>query len=383
MIRKILSKKEKRWKSVAAVFLTVILSGMLAIAAMASSEEAYRVPDLDGSETGSLTVNLTYVNGSDETGILAGANLHAYQVASVTAEGGSADYQWLAPYDGIDSVQSIQLAGMTADQSNIAAAALKKYIVGNKLTGGSTAVSDSSGKAVFSNLTPGIYLVYRDDADALADQEKQTIDPFLVMVPAIETADGVNTWNFHVTAFPKVGIPRPDDGYEYEPGSVVIKKNVLDADGKEATFPDKVFYAAVFTKGEDGSYTLVKDVMLKQNGTAVIKDLKVGAYYLFETTREGNMVDTDSFEFEITGNGQILQIGSGDEVNAELTNKKKAQEKETEKKTTTTGSTTSSGRSSTAVKTGDETPILKYVSMLAVAVVVLAAVLVIRRRKTR
>lgn len=382
MIRKILSKKEAHRRSIAAVFLTVILSGLLSIWAMASSEEAYRVPDLTGNERGTLTVNLTYVNGNEETGILSGATLHAYQVADVTASGGSANYQWCSPYDGIDSVNAVKLEGMTADQSNIAAEAIKKYIVDSKITGGKMAVSDDNGKAVFSDLTPGIYLVYRDDADVLADQEKETINPFLVMVPAIESADGGNRWNFQVSAFPKVGIPRPSDGHDIELGSVIISKKVLNTDGEETVFSDKVFYAGVFTKETDGSYTLVKDTLLKQNGTAVIKDLKVGTYYLFETTKDGTLVDTDSFAFEITGNGQIIQLGSGDEITVTLTNREKEQETETEKKTTTSRTTTGTTRTGTAVKTGDETPIVFYAVMLAGAAVAAAGML-IRRRKIR
>lgn len=389
MIKKILNRKESRWKSLAVTCLTFLMFAMLSTGVMATSDtsgEANRVPDLDPGVTGTLTVNLTYVkdaDGSQETGILAGANLLAYQVADLTVSGGSTDYQWLEPYGSIEAVKAISLAGMTASDSDTAANAIKEYVVANNVSGAATATSNSEGKAVFSGLTPGIYMVYRNDADTLATQEKQTINPFLVMVPGISTKEGVNTWNYDVEAFPKVGIPRPDDGGLVDLGSVTIQKEVLDANGNTTTFNDKQFYAAVFTKSDSGDYTLVKSTQLQQNGSATISDLEVGTYYLFETNKDGSLINTSSFGFEITGNGQIVQIGSGDEVNVKLTNKEKEHSSQTETDSTNGSSGGSSSRSSNSVKTGDETPIAMYVSLLAAALIAVTAVLVIRRKRER
>lgn len=381
MIKKILNKKESRWKTLVVICLTFLVFAVLSTGVMATSNtsgEENRVPALDPGSTATLTVNLTCVKdagGQEETGILAGANLFAYQVADLTVNGGSADYQWRAPYDSIEAIKATSLAGMTASDSTTAANVIKDYIDANGVNGAVTATSNHEGKAVFSGLTPGIYMVCRNEADTLFSQEKETINPFLVMVPGVNTTNGVNTWDYNVEAFPKVGIPRPDDGGLIDLGSVIIQKEVLDVNGNTTTFNDKQFYAAVFTRSDSGDYTMVKSTRLQQNGSVTIRDLEVGTYYLFETNKDGSQINTNSFGFEITGNGQIVQIGSGDEVKVKLTNKEKEHTSQTGTKTT------GSSRSTNAAKTGDDTDMMIYWLFLGVAVLAGCMAAVYKKKK--
>ena len=176
----------------------------------------------------------------------------------------------------------------------------------------------------------------------------------------------------------------PGEGGDIDLGSVTIEKSVLNAAGKTITADGTTFYAGVFTKNQDGTYTLVKSATLEQNGKVTIKDLTVGTYYLFETTKQGDRINEADFAFEITGNGQEFQIKSDENTDVKLVNKEKEtveSEEETEKESEV--ATETKTKKTTTVKTGDTTPIALYVGLLAAAAVLIALIVFLRKRKNK
>lgn len=176
----------------------------------------------------------------------------------------------------------------------------------------------------------------------------------------------------------------PGEGGDIDLGSVTIEKFVLNAAGKTITADGTTFYAGVFTKNQDGTYTLVKSATLEQNGKVTIKDLTVGTYYLFETTKQGDRINEADFAFEITGNGQEFQIKSDENTDVKLVNKEKEtveSEEETEKESEV--ETETKTKKTTTVKTGDTTPIALYVGLLAAAAVLIALIVFLRKRKNK
>ena len=178
----------------------------------------------------------------------------------------------------------------------------------------------------------------------------------------------------------------PGEGGDIDLGSVTIEKSVLNAAGKTITADGTTFYAGVFSKNQDGTYTLVKSATLEQNGKVTIKDLTVGTYYLFETTKQGDRINEADFAFEITGNGQEFQIKSDENTDVKLVNKEKETvETETEKITEKESEveTETKTKKTTTVKTGDTTPIALYVGLLAAAAVLIALIVFLRKRKNK
>ena len=176
----------------------------------------------------------------------------------------------------------------------------------------------------------------------------------------------------------------PGEGGDIDLGSVTIEKSVLNAAGKTITADGTTFYAGVFTKNQDSTYTLVKSATLEQNGKVTIKDLTVGTYYLFETTKQGDRINEADFAFEITGNGQEFQIKSDENTDVKLVNKEKEtveSEEETEKESEV--ETETKTKKTTTVKTGDTTPIALYVGLLAAAAVLIALIVFLRKRKNK
>ena len=176
----------------------------------------------------------------------------------------------------------------------------------------------------------------------------------------------------------------PGEGGDIDLGSVTIEKSVLNAAGKTITADGTTFYAGVFSKNQDGTYTLVKSATLEQNGKVTIKDLTVGTYYLFETTKQGDRINEADFAFEITGNGQEFQIKSDENTDVKLVNKEKEtveSEEETEKESEV--KTETKTKKTTTVKTGDTTPIALYVGLLAAAAVLIALIVFLRKRKNK
>lgn len=171
---------------------------------------------------------------------LAGDGYALTKVASAEIDGTSASVSYVTEraFSGVDrNWAALDGAGLRAAAHEVFAHAEKHGVKPQ-----ATAYADAAGKAVFSSLEPGLYLISRFEV-APANAEF-SCDPALVSVPA--TIDGVLTYAVEVT--PK---------FEHEP---LTPGPGPGEDGKPADpldqLADKVAGALGFAKTSDGMFAL-------------------------------------------------------------------------------------------------------------------------------
>ena len=192
-------------------------------------------------------------------------------------------------------------------------------------------VNASARSVTFSDLAQGTYYVYETDANGnvinLDQQGMHNGSQFMCTVDG-----GSNTVKLDLKAGPKEGAVNLENvffdiptGYSYK-GEININKQVLK--GTTQTTTDDTFYAGVFTKGDDGVYNLFTVVTLVQNDTVTV-EVPLGGedgtepinYYILETDADGNILDLDVFEYEVTGEGTVALSKDNLAGNINLVNK--------------------------------------------------------------
>ena len=192
-------------------------------------------------------------------------------------------------------------------------------------------VNASAGSVTFSDLAQGTYYVYETDANGnvinLDQQSMHNGSQFMCTVDG-----GSNTVKLDLKAGPKEGAVNLENvffdiptGYSYK-GEININKQVLK--GTTQTTTDDTFYAGIFTKGDDGVYNLFMVVPLVQNDTVTV-EVPLGGkdgtepinYYILETDADGNILDLDVFEYEVTGEGTVALSKDNLAGNINLVNK--------------------------------------------------------------
>jgi hypothetical protein len=154
------------------------------------------MPGIDYSKSESLTVVMEYNEGTSTT-LIDGAEIEIIRAASVSVDSnGSVAYSLLSDFAG----NNINFDGMTVAESMKAAEALSKTVDTKKLNMTSV-VTGADGKAVFTDLKAGMYLVREGNKTGNA-VSYTSFKPYLVMVPGVK--DG--QWVYDVTAYPKTEI---------------------------------------------------------------------------------------------------------------------------------------------------------------------------------
>lgn len=175
-----------------------------------------------------------------------------------------------------------------------------------------------------------------------------------------------------------------------------IEKKVLNQNGQQTTTND-TFYASVYKQtgsGDNVENELIQTVQLQQNGKVTVsvpieQDGSKTTVYIEETDADGNTIDPDNFNYEVSGEGNVELSMDTTTGSITLTNKEKGSEEEetssSEEETTSTESTSTEKKNtpkkSKSGKTGDTTPIMTWIIIGAVAAVVIIF-LVVRRRKS-
>lgn len=192
-------------------------------------------------------------------------------------------------------------------------------------------VNASAGSVTFSDLAQGTYYVYETDANGnvvnLDQLSLHNGSQFMCIV------DGdSNVVQLDLKAGPKEGFVNLEnafyelpDGYYYK-GEININKQVLKGDSQTTT--NDTFYAGVFTKDEQGIYNLYQVVELVQNDTVTL-EVPLGGedgtepinYYILETDADGNILDLDVFEYEVTGEGTVTLSKENQTGNINLVNR--------------------------------------------------------------
>ena len=192
-------------------------------------------------------------------------------------------------------------------------------------------VNASAGSVTFSDLAQGTYYVYETDANGnvvnLDQLSLHNGTQFMCIVDG-----GSNVVQLDLKAGPKEGFVNLEnafyklpDGYYYK-GEININKQVLK--GNSQTTTNDTFYAGVFTKDEQGIYNLYQVVELVQNDTVTL-EVPLGGedgtepinYYILETDADGNILDLDVFEYEVTGEGTVTLSKENQTGNINLVNR--------------------------------------------------------------
>jgi len=139
------------------------------------------------SQPSNLTVIMEY---GDIT--LSGINVAVCRVADAREVKGAIVYEAVQAFSGM----GIDFSDMTKEKNIALAASLDAYASANNIEQ-SVNITDNNGKATFSGLAAGLYLVAQKDAET----SEYVVAPYLVALPNLsETGDG---WNYNVTAYPK------------------------------------------------------------------------------------------------------------------------------------------------------------------------------------
>ena len=290
MLRRTSDRQKKILKRVfnalTAVFLAVSLT-----AAGASASEADRMPDLVPGQQGSLKLTLAYKDPNMETENLKtmeGVTVKLAKVADLSVEGGSAEYTMLEPYRST----GISLAGMTASESGEAALRLAAIAGGRDDVKSADAGTD--GMVTFTDLDPGMYLVFQD-AGANTSYRVDAIAAMLLSIPYPVVLSGGNSWQYQVEAQPKTELEGPRDN-----GVITVTKQLFDGDTELVFNPPEntelIFYVGLYTDEactQRAEGTTDQPLRFFNSSTAqtVFENLPTDrTYYIAETDGNGNVV---------------------------------------------------------------------------------------------
>ena len=147
-----------------------------------------------GQEPSTLTVVVKYEDKS-----LDGIEIAVCRVADAKEENGNVIYEATQAFTGAKADFTI----LTKEKSIALAATLDTYASANHVAR-SFKETDSDGKAIFTDLSAGLYLV----AQLESENSEYNIAPYLVASPALREA---GRWDYNVIAYPKTE-PTKKDG---------------------------------------------------------------------------------------------------------------------------------------------------------------------------
>ena len=268
---------------VIALILSVLLAGMPAFA------EENRVPDLESS---ACSVTLTFA-ADNKTYPLSGADFCIDRIADLKVRGGGAVYTLTKDYRDTGAA----FDGMSVEDSDQVARACYEVAKAKQNQGILHATTDQNGTAVFSDLTPGAYLVWEEKAESGTAKDYSLCNPFLVLAPEYDSAAG--SWRYETAAYPKSSVTKKSSGNAGgTPGS---SGGSADAGSITAPVPGKKNGQAV--KGVTRSFTATKEVLL--HGESVDgTEVPAGAYVVYRIRVTNNTGKAQDVEF-----GDSLQGG--------------------------------------------------------------------------
>lgn len=338
--------------------MAVIMTALMSTASFAGERD--RVPDIDPSQSGSLTVRM--IKGSE---CISGAGIEIIQTAELATAGGAAVYTSVSDFDSLD----IDYEGMKASDSLTAAARLDKAADKHGISG-VRKTTDNKGEVLFTGLKPGIYLVRQFSRTGTADKY-DLIRPYLVTVPEVVRSDTGNTWKYDVLSLPKPGITSDPGVVEQDPP---VKKIVTGNPSQDGTFTFRLTAEDITEPMPSGSRGGVKEVTIRGAGTyefGLWKYTEAGIYryritevntgekgYIYDST-EYTLTDTVSYREGKLVLDSVITDDEGSEVSSIIFNNRYSFIE--------------------IIKTGDANLLLLWIAMLAAALV-WAVRIVIRRR---
>lgn len=302
---------------------TAILSAALtlslcAMPAMAADGAAATMPKtstsaIDKNQKGSITIYKRALDSSGNAGTAGDGETMVSPQGAALKDTGFTLYQvmdtntLLAYYNDNTTADQVEVADyFTNYTTNKTAAGLKTaYATAYK----SEVRTDENGKATFTGLPVGMYLVIETKTPQAVTMP---VEPFLVSIPMTRIGDKTTStdnqnqkeWLYDVTVYPKNSIAK---------GTVKLVKQ--GKQGSTTTPLAGVKFTLNKKNDTDDNYTAVKtDVATDTDGKITLDNLTKGRYYLQETGyTDGNdkgyiLNTTGKFYFDIDENGKAVKV---------------------------------------------------------------------------
>lgn len=259
---------------------------------------------VQAAKNGSITI----IDKTYEGKLLENINVQLYKVADFTDNSRSEIVMKDAFKDFELDIDKL----VSSDALEESARLCESFIREHSIKPLATTITDKNGKAVFSDISDGIYLVIQSQVNS--DEYTVTSVPFYVQVPFVDKDGNVN---YQVTTYPKNEVVYPEDMDELS-----VIKIWKDNNNKDKMRPDYIevgLYGngqlketVVLNNLNNWSYTwndLSKDVVWN------VEEIKVPDNYRMTSERNQNHItitnefDSDGDSYEIADTGDKMRIG--------------------------------------------------------------------------
>lgn len=309
-------KLKRLFTAVLSAALTLSLCAMPAMAEGATTAGAMpktSTSTIDKNQKGSITIYKRALDSSGNAGTAGDGETMVSPQGAALKDTGFTLYQvmdtntLLAYYNDNTTADQVDVKDyFTNYAENKTAAGLKTaYATAYK----SEVRTDENGKATFTELPVGMYLVIETKTPQAVTMP---VEPFLVSIPMTRIGDKTTSadnqnqkeWLYDVTVYPKNSIAK---------GTVNLVKQ--GKQGSTTTPLAGVKFTLNKKNDTDDDYTAVKtDVATDTNGKITLDNLAKGRYYLQETGyTDGNdkayiLNTTGKFYFDIDENGKAVKV---------------------------------------------------------------------------
>ena len=309
-------KLKRLFTAILSVALTLSLCAMPAMAEGATTAGAMpktSTSTIDKNQKGSITIHKRALDSSGNAGTAGDGETMVSPQGAALKDTGFTLYQvmdtntLLAYYNDNTTADQVDVKDyFTNYAENKTAAGLKTaYATAYK----SEVRTDENGKATFTELPVGMYLVIETKTPQAVTMP---VEPFLVSIPMTRIGDKTTgadnqnqkEWLYDVTVYPKNNIAK---------GTVRLVKQ--GKQGSTTTPLAGVKFTLNKKNDTDDDYTAVKtDVATDTNGKITLDNLAKGRYYLQETGyTDGNdkgyiLNTTGKFYFDIDENGKAVKV---------------------------------------------------------------------------
>lgn len=308
-------KLKRLFTAILSAALTLSLCAMPAMAAdgAAATMPKTSTSTIDKNQKGSITIYKRALDSSGNAGTAGDGETMASPQGAALKDTGFTLYQvmdtntLLAYYNDNTTADQVEVADyFTNYTTNKTAAGLKTaYATAYK----SEVRTDENGKATFTGLPVGMYLVIETKTPQAVTMP---VEPFLVSIPMTRIGDKTTgadnqnqkEWLYDVTVYPKNSIAK---------GTVKLVKQ--GKQGSTTTPLAGVKFTLNKKNDSDDDYTAVKtDVATDTDGKITLDNLAKGRYYLQETGyTDGNdkgyiLNTTGKFYFDIDENGKAVKV---------------------------------------------------------------------------
>ncbi|MFR4995631.1 MAG: Cna B-type domain-containing protein [Clostridium paraputrificum] len=252
--------------------------------------------------------SITIVNKTYEGKLLENIDVQLYKIAYFTDDSRREIVMEDAFKDFELTIDKLVYSDALEDSASLC----KSFIAENSIQPLDVKATDANGKAVFSDVSDGIYFVMQNQINS--HEYTVTSVPFYIQVP-FEDKDGNS--NYQVTTYPKNEVL-----YHKEMDELSVVKIWKDNNNKDKMRPDYI-EVGLYGNGQlketvelsnlnNWSYTwtdLSKDVVWN------VEEIKVPDNYLMTSERNGNQISitnefhSDGDSYEIADTGDKMRIG--------------------------------------------------------------------------